>query len=129
MSICDANLSFAMKAEMKIHPMRIMWFTMFVTVAVSAYGMKVFEEPYSEHELSNGIEYWWNSLWCSFITMTTVGYGDYYPVSDEGRWIACIVCSLGFFYVAILCLAFQHELEMTNAEQRSYIILERLKCK
>ena len=84
-------------------------------------GARTLNDPKSwvtKSELSNAStkEKYVTSLYWAFTTMTTVGYGDYYPVSDEGRWFACIVCSLGFFYVAILCLAFQHELEMTNAE-------------
>jgi voltage-gated potassium channel len=34
------------------------------------------------------------ALWWSFVTLATVGYGDYYPVTTGGRIIA-VVMSLG----------------------------------
>ena len=36
-----------------------------------------------------------DALWWSFVTITTVGYGDYYPVSIEGRLIAAILMLIG----------------------------------
>jgi len=40
-----------------------------------------------------------DAIWWAFVTMTTVGYGDYYPVTLEGRIIASIlmVAGVGLF--------------------------------
>ncbi len=35
------------------------------------------------------------SLWWCFVTVTTVGYGDYFPVSTEGRMVACVLMTIG----------------------------------
>lgn len=39
------------------------------------------------------------AIWWSLVTITTVGYGDYYPVSIEGRMVAgiLIVAGVGLF--------------------------------
>jgi len=36
-----------------------------------------------------------DALWWSYVTMTTVGYGDKYPVTTEGRLIAAILMTVG----------------------------------
>jgi len=44
-----------------------------------------------------------DALWWSFITITTVGYGDFYPVTHIGKLItfALIVCGIASFGTAI----------------------------
>lgn len=36
-----------------------------------------------------------DALWWSYVTMTTVGYGDKYPITTEGRIIAAILMTAG----------------------------------
>lgn len=36
-----------------------------------------------------------DALWWSYVTITTVGYGDRYPVTSEGRIIASILMTVG----------------------------------
>lgn len=44
-----------------------------------------------------------DALWWSFVTITTVGYGDFYPVTNIGKFIAfiLIVCGIASFGTAI----------------------------
>lgn len=41
----------------------------------------------------------WDAIWWSICTITTVGYGDKFPVTDGGKIVACIlmVCGIGLF--------------------------------
>jgi voltage-gated potassium channel len=36
-----------------------------------------------------------DALWWAFVTITTVGYGDYFPVTLEGRLIAAVLMTTG----------------------------------
>lgn len=36
-----------------------------------------------------------DALWWAFVTITTVGYGDFYPVTYEGRIVAAVLMTAG----------------------------------
>ena len=73
-------------------------FTSFAAVAASSLCVVVFSaiavlnvEDSPEANIKNtGDAFWW-----AFVTMTTVGYGDKYPLSTEGRIIACVLMTAG----------------------------------
>lgn len=46
------------------------------------------------HESSN-IKTATDALWWAFVTITTVGYGDYYPVTTLGRIVAAVLMTAG----------------------------------
>jgi voltage-gated potassium channel len=44
----------------------------------------------------------WDGIWWSVVTITTVGYGDLYPKSVDGRIVAMIVMLVGVGFIAVL---------------------------
>ena len=44
----------------------------------------------------------WNAFWWAFVTITTVGYGDYYPVTVVGRIAAMFVMVMGIGIIGAL---------------------------
>jgi len=43
-----------------------------------------------------------DAVWWSFVTVTTVGYGDYYPVTTAGRITACVIMGTGLLTLAVV---------------------------
>jgi voltage-gated potassium channel len=43
-----------------------------------------------------------NAVWWAFVTITTVGYGDYYPVTNAGRFCALILMFAGLGIIGVL---------------------------
>ena len=43
-----------------------------------------------------------DALWWSFVTVTTVGYGDFYPVTTWGRITACFIMGTGLLTLAVV---------------------------
>ena len=62
-----------------------------------------------------------DAVWWAFATITTVGYGDRYPVSGEGRFIAALLMTAGVglfsaFSAALAAWFLAPEDESTDAE-------------
>jgi len=70
------------------------------------------------------------ALWWSFVTITTVGYGDYYPVSIEGRLVAIIliVAGVGLFgtFTGFVASWFLEEQEEVQEEQTIETLREEI---
>lgn len=59
--------------------------------------------------------------------MTTVGYGDYYPVTTFGRTYAVVACLWGNFLVSLVVVTFTISTKFNRYEGRAYelIVKER----
>jgi len=67
-------------------------------------------------------------VWWAITTVTTVGYGDFYPESHAGRMLAVAVMVIGIGFVAVLTanIASYFVENDTNKESEDQLILERL---
>jgi ion channel len=63
---------------------------------------------------------WFDGIWWTIVTLTTVGYGDYSPETFLGRWLAAFVMAGGIGSVAILTGILADEIRearMSNADE------------
>lgn len=89
-------------------------------VAFGAITMLLVESPDPTSPINTAEE----ALWWAFVTVTTVGYGDYYPVTTLGRVVAVIlmVCGVGLFgsFAAYISSIFvQDDSERESREARA----------
>ena len=70
-----------------------------------------------------------NPVWQTIITMTTVGYGDFFSLSTESRIIWVFCAFYGVYLVSLFVIALDSVLHFDQAEERSYDLLCRLEDK
>ena len=69
----------------------------FFVMLFSAIIMYTVENPVQPEQFPNVI----SSLWWAICTLTTVGYGDVYPITDIGRFFASVISLVGIGIIAI----------------------------
>jgi voltage-gated potassium channel len=57
---------------------------------------------FERHAPGSNIHTLRDALWWSFVTVTTVGYGDFYPVTSGGRITACFIMGTGLLTLAVV---------------------------
>jgi hypothetical protein len=101
----SANLRFAFKGFMKSKPGMAVAVVMSISVLILAYALRVFELPYGVTVGSIAWDAYFDAIWCTIITMTTVGYGDVVPSTMFGRMVAIVAAIWGTFLISLLILS------------------------
>lgn len=69
-----------------------------IILAVTSVLVLKFESESPEANITNG----WDAFWYSVVTITTVGYGDRYPVTVSGRIMAMFIMIAGVGIIGAL---------------------------
>lgn len=121
---------FAVRCYFDYHPIYLLVFMFTFWLCFFTYTLRLFERVYYINDMPatsfNRID---NSLWCIFITMMTVGYGDYYPVTDAGKCVVFIASLTGIILNCLLTVSFFKSLNFSSNEIKVYLILERLRMR
>ena len=80
-------------------------------------------ERYFEEINENNLGNLMNDLWCVFITMTTVGYGDIRPKLLFGKIIIIISWMFGVFLMGLMVVSVTSYLNAVDVESNIYKIL------
>ena len=96
----------------------------FFVMLFSAIVMYTVENPVQREQFPNVI----SSLWWAICTLTTVGYGDVYPITPIGKFFASIISLVGIGIIAIptgiIAAGFNHAIE--NRDQGQTLETEKV---
>ena len=73
-------------------------FTVIIVFEVAVVSILSFEEVSPEGNITSISD----ALWWAFATITTVGYGDNYPVTNGGRFIAIMLMAVGIALFSVI---------------------------
>ena len=116
---------FSMRSEFKENPNFTLVFTFIVSGAVLAYMLRICERPLSNASGQN-FNYLFTALWNIVVTMTTVGYGEFWPKTYFGWIIGSFICFWGCLLVSLFVVSISEALAFTAPQNNAYILIQRM---
>jgi hypothetical protein len=119
-----ADAFFALKSDLKDRP--------FITIALSIilltilYGVAVqqSEKSFTLPGGPSGMDQLTNNEWLVIITMTTVGYGDFYPCTHPGRFFCLMACVSGMILISSMVVALNLASEFSKDQSIAYLAIK-----
>lgn len=121
----NANIKFSIKSLIIHMPFKMYIIIGLISVFSFSFSIRVFERGLYQYTDTDNFNNFFNTIWYVLITMTTVGYGDFNVMTNEGRVIAMCSCIFGSFLISLLLLTLANFLNHTKNELTMYRILER----
>ena len=121
----EATTMFALRCLMRESPFELVACMLVFAVLCGSFAIRIFERPMSPYSGMDFASYQ-NTIWYVLVTITTVGFGDYYAVTIPGRVIAFVVCLWGVIIVSIMVCFVASILGFDPGETRALDILQRL---
>ena len=110
---------FAIKAEFQERPFIFVSVILIVSIVMFGYSIRSVEMFFMYGSDANKVQDWryvWNGFWCVIITMSSVGFGDFYPISLLGRIIVVISSFWGTFLISLMVAALTVAVEFNPQE-------------
>lgn len=133
------NFIFSIKALMKQRPFLSILINFAISTITFGFAVRSFERGfYEDQEYVNippgtveprpyqNYNYVWNSFWLIVVTMSTVGYGDFYPITHFGRLVVVIASFWGMIMVSQFIYTMEIQSNFSPAQAKAYELLQRL---
>jgi hypothetical protein len=128
-----SGIHFAIKSEMKKRPGTILSSLLIISIIFFSFSIRTFEHKVfdAEHGFvgvkgTNDLQNLLNCSWLIVVTMTTVGYGDFYPRTHLGRFIGVLACIVGLLLLSLIIVFLGSVTEFSYEEKKAYSKLKKL---
>ena len=137
----EADAIFVLRACMKRYPIIFVFFLEIFGIIFFGVLVRISETNYIQHidkslsaddyaaEKANRILFfnYGNVFWNMIITMTTVGYGDFYTRSTFARYFIILTGFYGILVTSLLVVAFTNYFTMEGSEIDAFSIIKSIK--
>lgn len=114
-----ASYSFFLKTKLKEYPIMTLTLSLAFFVLVFAVVVQLFERGLLSID-EDPFMFAWNSMWLIILSMTTVGYGDIFPITHLGRVLTMISCISGTFIISLITVTLTNYIEFTDNERVTF---------
>jgi hypothetical protein len=112
-------LQFNSVSDFASGPVAVIAGTFFFIWILCSYWMVVFERNHED------VRNYLQAIWLSFVTASTIGYGDLFPLTLAGRFVSVLAGIIGIIAAAFGTAALCSNLALTNSEFKTKNLIRR----
>lgn len=90
------------------------------TILVAAYLIRIFEKPYFRMTDSPTFDSYFESIWFTSITFSTIGYGDISPGTKYGKAIVIILAFWSVLLTSLLVVTVSSIFQMSSNQEMAF---------
>lgn len=125
-----ASYLFAFRCLMKTQSFALLFTLMGLCLLLFGYALMICEAPLSRlSDSSFDLSSLVNAIWCTMLTITSVGYGDFYPRSGLGRIVVFLSSVSGISIISMMVVTITNTLSLSSLEERALTVLTKLTMK
>lgn len=115
------NIRFALKCIIKTQHIKIVLIFLWASVFILGFALMVMERPYFIAIGRHEFDFITNGMWLVFVTMMTIGFGDFSPMTSFGKYLI-FVCGLwGVFISSLIVVCLYGLLDLSNDQFEVFI--------
>lgn len=108
------NIRFAIKCLLKTQHIKLVMLFFCAGVVIFGFMLRIFDRPFWVQKGSIEFDSFFVPMWTVFVTMLTIGYGDYYPITFIGKIIVYVGALWGVFICSLIIVCLQGLLDLSN---------------
>ena len=117
---------YGLKCVFHVSPLKFLFICLFISIPVFSFVIRVSEYPLSYLVEKNGFHKYPNCFWWTVVTMTTIGYGDYFPRTPIGRIVTFLLSIWGVIIVSSMVVVLSTYVTPSNVERKAFYMIKKL---
>ena len=122
-----ANIRFSIKCLFKMQPMWMILILLIITLPFIAFMLRLMERPFNDISTMD-LGTYSTSLWCTAVTMATIGYGDYFPYTSLGRLICALTGAWGAVMFSVIVFVIQDGMDLTKRQNTCFLQIRKVRA-
>jgi len=122
-----ANIRFSIKCLFKMQPMLMIAFLLLATLPFIAFLLRITERPFNDISTMD-LGTFSTALWCTAVTMATIGYGDYYPYTGLGRLICALTGAWGAVMFSVVVFVIQDGMDLSKRQNTCFLQIRKVRA-
>lgn len=119
-----ANMRFTLRALAKATPVMLLILLYLPIALLGSQLIRLFERPY-ESFCGKDFSAYTNSVYFTFVAMTTIAFGDFYPCTQLGRYTSIVLEVWGMGLLSMMIYIINQAIRASRQEENAYRALRR----